>query len=244
MIARKTRTKSSSLIQSGLKHPDSLLASNMIDRRYLSRSNKMSKSRKSCRNMKRRKRKRTESVDFPPFIAPFPNRATATILSSEIEAALPLHLLLERSNQVFEQNSVISRGLCRPCNIFGESSRCFSSFGQDSGLGVLPENSLTSTSSPKKIPIHTYGMNSSVRSRTVTANQVAANMNRVLDFSLAKGVDLLPVIALQVCVPKYYIETFLDGDAQNFFSERVNKKTEKALRAWMKEHGRWYFSAV
>jgi len=81
-------------------------------------------------------------------------------------------------------------------------------------------------------------MNSSVRSRTVTANQVAANMNRVLDFSLAKGVDLLPVIALQVCVPKYYIETFLDGDAQNFFSERVNKKTEKALRAWMKEHGR------
>ena len=87
-------------------------------------------------------------------------------------------------------------------------------------------------------------MNSSVWSKAVTSNRVTTNMNRLLDFSLAKGVDLLPVIALQVGVPKYYIETFLDGDAQNFFPERVNKKTEKELREWMKEHGRRYFLAV
>jgi len=220
MITRRGKTKSLGLIHSGLKYSVSLPTSKIMDPKYL-------KSRKSSRNMKRRRT--AESSELSPSMNSLPSRPNAPILSSEIEAVLSFHLLPERVLSVYEQNSTNARGLRRPCTIFGKAPLCLLPLGQGSRRRGAPDNNF----SPHDFPFNTHGMNLSVLS-----NQVVANINRLLDFSLAKGLDLLPVIELQTGVPKYCIETFLNGDAQNFFSERVHKKTEKALRAWMKEHGR------
>mmetsp|Transcript_15763 Transcript_15763/g.31412 ORF Transcript_15763/g.31412 Transcript_15763/m.31412 type:complete len:220 (-) Transcript_15763:392-1051(-) len=219
MITRRGKSKSLGLIHSGLKYSDGLPTSKIMDPKYL-------KSRKSSRNMKRRRT--AESPELSPSMNSFPSRPTVPILSSEIEAMLSFHLLPERVLSVCEQNPTNSQGLRRPCTIFGGAPLCLPSLGQGSRRRGTHNNYF----SPNLFPFNTHRMNLSV------LNQVAANMNRLLDFSLAKGLDLLPVIALQTGVPKYCIENFLDGDTHNFFSERVLKKTEKALRAWMKEHGR------
>ena len=54
---------------------------------------------------------------------------------------------------------------------------------------------------PNLFSSNIHGINLSV------LNQVAASMNWLLDFSLVKGLNLLPVIALQTGISKYCIET-------------------------------------